>query len=118
MRASSVLVAIVASLVADAGCAPTPGIPEAAACCDCLGDFAPDGGDASFTRGNCLPTLDGVPNLGVSDERQVCAEAAGQSLNGSGSVDVVVSCLQDGHPCGDVCARAVEVGVVFDPHDG
>jgi hypothetical protein len=101
-----------------AACAPTPGIPEAADCCACLGDFAPDGGDASFTRGNCLPTLDGVPNLGVTDERQVCAEAAGQSLNGSGSVDVVAACLQDGHPCADVCARAADVGVVFDPHDG
>lgn len=109
--------ALVAALVGGADCVPQSGIAEAADCCDCLGDFAADGGDASFTRGNCLPTLDGIPNLGVSDERQVCAEASGRSMNGGGAVDVVAACLQEGHPCADVCARAAEVGVVFDPHE-
>ncbi len=110
-------VAVVAFVVGGADCIPESGIAEAADCCDCLGDFAPDGDDASFTGGNCLPTLSGIPNLGVSDERQVCAEAAGQSLNGAGAVDVIAACLQRGHPCADICARAAEVGVVFEPQE-
>ena len=99
--------------VSGADCLPDSGIAEAADCCDCLGDFAPDGADASLTGGNCLPTLDGVPNLGISDERQVCAEAAGRSLDSDDTVDVVGACLDDGHPCADVCARAGAVGVDF-----
>jgi len=51
-----------------ADCVPESGIGAAADCCDCLGDFAPDGAASSRRRGNCLPTLPGVPNLGVSDE--------------------------------------------------
>jgi hypothetical protein len=116
--AAVVGVFVVVLVVAGADCAPQVGIAEAADCCDCLGDFAPDGADASFSRGNCLPTLEGVPNLGISDERQVCAEAAGQSLNGNRSVDVIAACLQDGHPCADVCDRAAAVGVTFDPQAG
>ncbi len=106
---------LVVALLGGADCVPEAGIAEAADCCDCLGDFAPDGSEATLLGGNCLPTLDGVPNLGISDERQVCAEAAGRSLDSDETVDAFAACLQEGHPCGAVCGRAGEVGVDFDP---
>jgi hypothetical protein len=110
------VIAMAMLLFGGADCVPESGIGEAAACCDCLADFAPDGRDASFSRGNCLPTVPGLPNLGISDERQVCAEAAGQSLQGADSaVDVVAACLEDDHPCDDPCALAAANGVAFDP---
>ncbi len=111
-----VAVGSMVALLGGADCVPALGIAEAADCCDCLGDFAPDGEEASLSRGNCLPTLPGVPNLGVSDERQVCAEAAGQSLQGADvAVAVVAACVDEGHPCDQICARAAAVGVAFDP---
>jgi hypothetical protein len=105
---------VVSFVVGGADCIPESGIAEAADCCDCLGDFAPDGSEASLIGGNCLPTLDGVPNLGISDERQVCAEAAGRSLDSDERVPVFAACLLEGHPCAGRCARAGEVGVDFD----
>ena len=105
---------VVAAAFAGSGadCAPEVGIGEAADCCACLVDHTPAGDEGASASDNCLPD-DLSQGLDTGIEEQQCAADAADALTGAGRVKTDPACRAEGHPCGDVCARAAQSGVFF-----
>jgi hypothetical protein len=89
-----------------ADCVEDLPLAEAADCCTCLAETAPDGEAPGFLEENCLPDDPNTTNGVASAEEQACAAGAGEAINGENQIFVEPACLDAPHPCADVCERA------------
>jgi hypothetical protein len=106
--------------------ASAEGVTEAAECCICLSETAPNGNALSASdpeekaRDNCLPPPEeeeangGAGQEAQKEEQDACANQAGEQLGGGGGQVQVRSeaCLSG--PCQEICDRAKDQGISFE----